>query len=103
MKRLVSIHLFETKAKACERCGMDYHEGNGCCRDEVKLVKLVQDQNKIVVSNPGIAKLAPMECTPSAYLVSSTENAAVNPHYNNHSPPLLSEQDLYLQHNVFRI
>ncbi len=45
-----SVHLFETSADVCGRCGMDTHESNGCCRDEVKVVKLEQDQNKTTIA-----------------------------------------------------
>lgn len=103
MKRLVSIHLFEKKAKICGRCGMDFHAGNDCCRDEVKLVKLQQDQRQQVVTTPGIAKLAPMVCTPSEFLVGEFQNKNIHLHFNNHSPPLLSGQDTYLLNSVFRI
>lgn len=59
MKRLVSVHLFETSAKKCGKCGMEVHESDGCCRDEFKVVKLEQDQNFVPAAMPGISKLAP--------------------------------------------
>ena len=103
MKRLVSIHLFEKKAKACGRCGMDYHENNDCCRDEVKLVKLQQDQQQQVITTAGITRLAPMACTPSAYIVAAFENKTVQSHFYNNYPPLLSGHDTYMLNMVFRI
>lgn len=103
MKKLVSIHLFEKKAKICARCGMGMHNNSGCCRDEVKLVKLTQDQNKDVFSNPGIAKLSPVVAVPSSFIESPFVQLWAKPHFHNYSPPLLSAQDTYLLNNVFRI
>lgn len=105
MKRLASVHLFETAAKECGVCGMDTHEyeANGCCRDEVKLVKLEQDQNKLVVLDYSIASMEPVVITPSIFILNPFENIDEQLHFHNHSPPLLSAQDTYLQNNVFRI
>ena len=103
MKRLVSVHLFETSSAVCGRCGMDTHESNGCCRNDVKVVKLEQDQTKIPVVTYELPALEIRVFTPSAFIVSSFENIDVQCHFHNHSPPLLSEQDTYLQNNVFRI
>ena len=103
MKRLVSIHLFEKKASVCGKCGMEAHEYEGCCRDEVKLVKLDQDQNKVVVHAPGIPELAPQVAIISDFIASPFVQVVSKRHFHNHSPPLLSGQDTYLQNGVFRI
>lgn len=103
MKRLVSVHLFEKKAKQCGRCGMSMHEGNGCCHDDVKFVKLTQDQNKVLFTNPGIDKPEPLVSIPSEFIQLPFTQFVTSRHFQNHSPPLLSEQDNYLQNRVFRI
>lgn len=103
MDKLASVHLFETSADTCGRCGMETHESNGCCRDEVKVEKLNQDQNKIPVVFYELPALASAAVTPSQFIIASFENAAGQRHFHNHSPPLLSAQDTYLQINVFRI
>ena len=103
MKRLASVHLFETHAKVCGRCGMETHESNGCCRDEVKVVKLVLDQDIQEVASYYIPAVEIISVTPSAFIVASFENIYLQRHFHNHSPPLLSAQDTYLQNNVFRI
>lgn len=103
MKRLVSIHLFETKAKVCGLCGMDVHDSEGCCRDEVKVIKLVQDQVKIPVTLyeiPSVEAIAPVIAVYNFSLFQLNDGQR---HFNNHSPPILSAQDTYLQNNVFRI
>ncbi len=103
MKRLASVHLFETHARVCGRCGMETYESNGCCRDEVKLVKLIQDQNKPELISYAISALKIISVTPSEFIVAAFENSYKQRHFHNHSPPLLSAQDTYLQNNVFRI
>lgn len=103
MKKLVSVHLFETKAKVCGLCGMDMHDNSGCCRDEVKVARLIQDQVKIPVTMyelPSVETLAPVV---SDFLVASLYYVSEDRHFHNHSPPLLSQQDTYLQNSVFRI
>lgn len=82
---------------------MDMHESGGCCNDVVKVVKLDQDQNKIPVIVYELPSLEIQMVVPSAFIVAAFENIDVQRHFHNHSPPLLSEQDTYLQHNVFRI
>ena len=103
MKRLASVRLFETHAKVCGRCGMETHKSNGCCRDEVKVVKLVLDQDIQEVASYHIPALEIIAVTPSEFIVASFENNYLQRHFHNHSPPLLSAQDIYLQNNVFRI
>ena len=103
MKRLASVRPFQTHESVCERCGMETQESNGCCRDEVKLVKLVQDQNKLDVTSFSIPALEVISVTPSEFIVASFENNYFQRYFHNHSPPLLSSQDIYLQNNVFRI
>ena len=103
MKRLVSVNLFETKAKVCGLCGMDMHDNSGCCHDEVKMLKLVQDQ----VNNPVVSfKLPSLEAIAvnhSDFIFAVAGISGMQRHFQNHSPPLLSAQDTYLQNNVFRI
>lgn len=103
MDRLASTQLFTTPDKICGDCGMHTDKSNGCCRDEVKVVKLVQDQNKIPVVTFEFPSLNELSIVPSSFIVSLFQNVDVQRHFHNHSPPLLSAQDTYLQINVFRI
>jgi len=82
---------------------MDTHESSGCCRNEVKVVKLVQDQTKIPVVTYALPELKVQVIIPSSFIATSFENIDIQRHFHNHSPPLLSEQDTYLQNSVFRI
>jgi len=105
MKKLASVHLFESTADECSVCGMDTHEfkASGCCRDEVKLVKLEQDQNKLTLASYDIPSIEPVAIVPSEFIVTPFTNVDEQRHFHNHFPPLLSAQDTYLQNNVFRI
>lgn len=103
MKRLVSVHLFESTPERCGKCGMETHDSNGCCRDEVKLVKLTVDQNQFIGTEFQLAAPELVMRTPSDFIIASLQHTNVQRHFHNHSPPLLSEQDTYLKNNVFRI
>ncbi len=103
MNRLASTELFAFKGERCGKCGMHAEESNGCCRDEVQVVKMDDDQ-KIT---PDFAfKLAALESPvqkPSEFIIASFLSEPSPRHFLNHSPPLLSFQDSYLQNSVFRI
>ena len=103
MNRLASTQMFAAEKKACGKCGMHTKKSKGCCHDEVKVVKLQQDQNTI---SGFTYKLPSIEATliiPSEFISASFYNIDEQKHFHNHSPPLLSAQDTYLQINVFRI
>ena len=71
MNRLVSVHLFEKSADVCGRCGMDTYELNGCCHDEVKVIKLEEDQNKIPIASYDILSVEAMVSVPSDFFVAN--------------------------------
>lgn len=103
MKQLVSTHLFETKSKVCGKCGMKMHKAKGCCHDETKVVKLEQDQNKMPVTFYELCVAKQLPVLPSHFIVAFFYNFSAQRHFQNHSPPLIQEQDTYLQNCVFRI
>lgn len=103
MDRLASVHLFGETPDVCGQCGMDMHESNNCCHDETGLVKMDQDQNKIPVVLYEIPAPEALPATPSGFILAAFYNFPGQRHFHNHSPPLLSGQDRYLQNNVFLI
>lgn len=103
MKKLASVHLFGEKSDTCGLCGMDMHENNGCCRDEISVAKLVQDQVKMPVTIFELPSIEQSAIIVSDFMVIPAGITEEYRHFHNHSPPLLSEQDTYLQNNVFRI
>ena len=87
----------------CESCGMHKTASQGCCHDEVKLVKLQDDQqNTIQASTVFSTPLLPATI-PSVFIVTSFCNGDETRHRLDHLPPLLSGQDIHLQNCVFRI
>ncbi|HUR65611.1 MAG TPA: hypothetical protein VMZ03_04610 [Chitinophagaceae bacterium] len=103
MKKLASVSLFGVKPDVCGRCGMDMHDNNGCCRDEVSVAKLVQDQVKMPVTIFELPSIEQTAVIVSDFMVVPVSVTEESRHFHNHSPPLLSAQDIYLQNNVFRI
>ena len=103
MDQLASVKLYSTEAKKCGRCGMETHKSNGCCRDEVETVKLQEDHQKASIADFQLLALEPITTIPSEFIAADFQNVNEVRHFHNHSPPLLSAQDTYLQINVFRI
>jgi hypothetical protein len=103
MDRLASVQFFGESSDRCSRCGMKQHAQNTCCHDEVKVIKLEQDQIKVSVPDYSIPSLTETVITPSVFIAAPFYNTIESPVCSTHSPPLLSEQDTYLQISVFRI
>lgn len=103
MKRLASVEWFGAKSDKCGRCGMDTHKSNKCCHDELKVVKLDEDHLKAPVTEFAFSVDQPVIPAYSSFITSFLFNTDIVNHYDQYPPPLLSAQDSYLQHNVFRI
>lgn len=102
MGRVQSFEFYGTEKKVCDVCGMSLKNTHGCCKEEVKILKLQDDQNKSQVSH----SLKGVEVTvtiPSDFIVASIYKVERTSHLNDHSPPLITEEDTYLQNCVFRI
>ena len=103
MNRLASMQWFVAENKTCPTCGMHIEKSHGCCRDEVKIVKMKVDQKTTPSVIFELPSLTPLFHLPSLFIVAPFCNVNESRHYQNHSPPLLTEQDTYLQNCVFRI
>jgi hypothetical protein len=103
MNRLASTELFKLKSERCGKCGMHADEANGCCHDELQVVKLDEDQKITHALHFDLPSIALSGQRPSAYLVAPFTSTPNERHFVNHSPPLLSSQDSYVQNSVFRI
>jgi len=103
MKRLASTQVFGSAKTFCGKCGMHTKKSNGCCRDEVKVMKLQTDQNSFSAIALSIPPIENIVITPSEFIAALSYNTSEQKHFHNHSPPLLSAQDTYLQISVFRI
>jgi hypothetical protein len=101
MDKLNGIEWGEVDSDQCGKCGMTITDSDGCCKDEIKLMKLKVDQAiaKLVTnsfSTPVITAL------PISFLLPPPIKAYITEEPVAHGPPL-SEQDTYLQNRVFRI
>ena len=103
MNKLTSTELFTSDAGECGKCGMSIDESNGCCHDELKIVKMNDDQKVTAAFSFELLPLNTLVYTPSEFIAASFYSLPGKRHFLNHSPPLLSAQDTYLQNNVFRI
>jgi hypothetical protein len=101
MDRYSSFKFYAAADEKCDLCGMNT-KNSDCCRDEIKILKLEDDQktSEIVFS---FYDVLPLEITPSEFICSAFFTVPVSEHFNYHSPPLIPLQDTYLQNCVFRI
>lgn len=102
MNRLASIEFFATGSKTYGNCGMYSKKSQGCCRDEIIIIKMQEDQQKAQVIHPLQAPDVKSNI-PSAFIVIPFYNVDELSHRSDHSPPLLTGQDNYLKNCVFRI
>jgi hypothetical protein len=96
-----SLQLGAKKSDYCGICGMHKTNGNECCKDEVKIFKIQDDQQTSAISfkfSTPDAIVASFPVWNETSLINSTHQFFLN----DHSPPL-SKQDTYLQNCVFRI
>jgi hypothetical protein len=101
MDRYTSFGLYQPAGSLCHVCGM-HAKKKGCCHDEVKIMKIQSDQQTTSVSLS--LKNVQLPATLNEALFSQNlikENIVLNK--LGHSPPLLTQQDIYLQDRVFRI
>ncbi|HSU28952.1 MAG TPA: hypothetical protein VLJ68_11250 [Chitinophagaceae bacterium] len=102
MNQLASVKFFEKERNKCSLCGMKMHRSHGCCHDEICVVKLSVDQQKVVPVDH-IEAPTGNSFIISDFIVLPTINTYNSNPWQNHSPPLLTKQDTYLENCVFRI
>jgi hypothetical protein len=102
MDRLDSAELGASRADSCGKCGMHVEDSNGCCRDEVKVVKLSTDHfaAQVLASFASATAAMPVH---TEYLILPFYNFSGIKETIAHSPPLPDKQDTYLQNCVFRL
>jgi hypothetical protein len=101
MNRKASVELGTAEKETCDKCGMHKEESNGCCRDEVTVVKLHQDTETAKTVLPSFTLVLPVVSL-TQHLVSPFYNFTEAPVCTAFQPPPLSEA-LYLSNCVFRI
>lgn len=103
MNRLASTEFYSTGSKECGKCGMKTHSSHGCCRDEVKLIKMEVDQKAPSHLSYELPALDAADHVPATFIAALSFDKNETRQHQNHSPPLLTAQDIYLQNCVFRI
>lgn len=103
MNKLDSVKIFASASKKCGKCGMHTDASHGCCRDEVKIVKIDDEQKVTATIDFSFTSLQAPAQVPSAYILTAFINSNEASHRIDHSPPLPATQDLCSLHCVFRI
>lgn len=103
MNRLASTELFAMEGKQCGKCGMNIHKSDGCCHDEVKVVKMEDDQKLTSALSFDLALFDLVAQEPSPFITTPFYNSNVKAIPDQHPPPLSSLQDTYIANCVFRI
>lgn len=101
MDEINSVELGHVTDNECNDCGMMITGSDGCCKDEVKVMKMQADQvvAKLIKANFSLS-LITTRYTSYLFIPLISERQHNVP--VAHGPPL-SEQDTYLQNRVFRI
>lgn len=102
MGRVDGVQLGAVKENTCSKCGMHTDNSGGCCRDEIKVVKLEQEpqQAKAVLPSFGVQ---PTVSRVPAFFTQPFLN------YNRHNgafdirPPVPDKTEVHIVHCVFRI
>ena len=102
MGRYQSFDLYASGKNECGKCGMPTDKPHGCCKDEVKIVKLQDDQNKATISY-NIKNIDAPVMIPSDFIAASPITTDKLQKQEDHEPPGLSGQDMNLHNCVFRI
>lgn len=101
MNERVSVEVGYDGHDECGKCGMAIEKSNGCCGEEVKMVKLQIDHTTVnlpaadfALSLPPLDHFSIMAVRP---LVDKRPEGPLA-----HGPPLY-EEDIYLHNRVFRL
>lgn len=96
-----SVELGDVQKAVCDKCGMPKKQSHGCCRDEVKVVKLQQDTQVAKLLMPSLEVSLPVAVV-SQHLLSPFYNfMQSHARLRFESPPL--PEDLCVANRVFRI
>ncbi len=102
MGRYQSFDLYTAQKNECGKCGMPMDKPHGCCKDEVKIVKLQDDHTTSTVSY-SIKNIEVPATIPSGFIAKASTASDELQRQEDHAPPELSAQDVYLHNCVFRI
>lgn len=102
MNQLDAVQVGAANSEKCGKCGMHTEDSDGCCREEVKVIKLEQDQQLAKLLMPSLT-LVPVELPLSQHLALPFQNFVQARVLHFPDPPLRSSQPVYLSNRVFLI
>ena len=101
MNKVQSVEWGTSDEHHCGKCGMTITKDNGCCKDDVKLIKLKIEQPAAKLISHDFSIAVPAVATPSFF--SFTYKAMVSVAIPTAHGPPLGKEDTYLKNCVFRI
>lgn len=101
MNKVDSIELGDNHDEECGKCGMHIEKSRGCCKDDVKVVKMQMDQTTAKTFVADFSIPLPTAIT-GEFILAPYKNCISAGYPLAHGPPL-SKQDTYLQNCVFRL
>lgn len=102
MNKVDSVQLGDTGSDECGKCGMHIEDNDGCCKDDVKVVKMQGDQSFAKMAGIDFSLASVPFTLANEYYLSPLKNSFLSAYPLETGPPL-SEQDTYLQNRVFRL
>lgn len=99
MDEFDSAQLGSSGDDVCDNCGM--HNDDGCCREEVKVIKLNTSHVISPVSYPDL-NLVDVPVLHTDLFLTSLQNTSRHFPTLDHGPPIATE-DVYILNCVFRI
>ena len=101
MDRFDSFKLGSQKSDVCGKCGMHTEDSDGCCKDELKFVK-IQDDQQTPIAQFNFESIDAIVSTPDILLNEELQGSESTLLVNNHSPPL-NDPPIHILNCVFRI
>ncbi len=100
MNKFADWSLFGEKKDKCAKCGMT---NNGCCKDEIKQIKLSLDQQKAEYLQNVKFNLVTILRSPFSFPAKKFISIIKQSEAYLHSPPLILQKDLQAFYSVFLI
>lgn len=101
MNKVDRVELGDGHKDQCGKCGMYLNKSHGCCKDDVKLIKMKVDQSAAKTTVADFSFYLPVIVV-NPFLLSLIRTNLQAGYPVAHGPPL-NELPLYLQNCVFRI
>jgi hypothetical protein len=102
MNELASTKFFGKDTDVCGSCGM-HKDKNGCCDDEVVVLKSEEDQSSTVAFSYSIKAPEPQLAEDFPLIESPLQNSSGSGFVVTAPPPLLTGREICVQNRVFRI